>query len=232
MPLLSDHVLPLDGRGTFQFHCHPGVGCFTECCRELELALTPYDVMRLRDGLSLNSRQFFDQYALVEFGPDDLHPKVYLGMIDDGRASCPFVGPDGCRIYPHRPSACRTYPVGRGVGLSPCGSRQEQFVIIHEPHCLGFSENRQQTVSEWINDQEIAEYNRFTDLALDLLPRHNNTIRRLHDDEASLFLSTLYFLEELHTRPELGPSSPPADGAELLAYAMDWLKHQWQQNHR
>ena len=76
MPLLPDHVQPLDADGSFRFHCHPGVPCFTECCRELELGLTPYDVLRLKQALDLNSRQFFEHYGIIEFNQDDLYPKV------------------------------------------------------------------------------------------------------------------------------------------------------------
>ena len=36
---------------TFRFRCHPGVGCFNRCCRNLNLFLYPYDVIRLRNRL-------------------------------------------------------------------------------------------------------------------------------------------------------------------------------------
>lgn len=230
MTLLPDHVHPLDAEGSFRFHCHPGVTCFTECCRELELALSPYDVLRLKQALDLNSCQFFEHYGISEFGPDDLYPKVYLGMVDDGRASCPFVGPAGCRVYTHRPAACRTYPVGRGTFLTPDGIQQERFVMMKEPHCQGFAEDHAQSINEWCREQEIAEYNYFTDLLCALLPRNeDNTFRRLRDDEAALFIDTLYHLEEFRTRQGV-PSPLPHDESTLLAYAINWLKQQWSLN--
>ncbi len=47
MPQLPEHQ-PLEANEVFRFHCHPGISCFTDCCRQLELALTPYDVLRLK----------------------------------------------------------------------------------------------------------------------------------------------------------------------------------------
>lgn len=227
MPQLPDHVQPLDADGTFRFRCHPGVPCFTECCRELELALSPYDVLRLKNALHLDSLQFFERYGIIEYNPDDLYPKVYLAMVDDGRASCPFVSPSGCQVYSHRPAACRTYPVGRGTSITPEGIQQERFVMMREPHCLGFAENQIQSLNEWRNDQEIAEYNHFTDLVHALLPRNeDNTPRHLADNEAELFIGTLYYLDKFRSRPGL-PSPLPLDESELLAYAIDWLKKQW-----
>ncbi len=47
---------------SFSFACHPGLSCFTECCRDLRLALTPYDILRLKNRLGLASNDFLDQY--------------------------------------------------------------------------------------------------------------------------------------------------------------------------
>jgi len=31
---------------TFTFACHPGVSCFNQCCRDVNIFLTPYDIIR------------------------------------------------------------------------------------------------------------------------------------------------------------------------------------------
>ena len=100
---------------SFTFACHPGVPCFTDCCRMLELALTPYDVLRLRKATGLTSRELLENYIITEQDPGEPFPRFYLTMVDDGRASCVFVSPQGCTVYPHRPSACRAYPLGRAA---------------------------------------------------------------------------------------------------------------------
>ncbi len=81
---------------SFRFACHPGLACFTECCRMLELELHPYDFVLLRRATGLDSSQLFERYIIQE--EDDPRfplPRHYLAMVDDGRASCPFVGEKG-----------------------------------------------------------------------------------------------------------------------------------------
>jgi len=218
---------------SFKFHCHSGLSCFTECCRELDLALSPYDVIRLKQALALTSHEFLERYAVVEFGVDDFYPKVYLAMVDDGRASCPFVdATTGCRVYHDRPGACRTYPVGRGASLDQKGRNQERFILITEGHCLGFAEDQGQTVQQWQNDQQISDYNRFNDLLLPLISQGNGqNLQRLSSEDATLFIDTLYNLELFKSRlPQNSTilAIPSADESTLLPYAIDWLQEQWQ----
>ncbi|MCA1766096.1 MAG: YkgJ family cysteine cluster protein, partial [Desulfobulbaceae bacterium] len=114
---LPRNVRRLGDQETFRFSCHPGVPCFTECCRQLDLALSPYDVLRLRRGLGIPAAEFLDRYAVVEKSEEEPFPTVFLAMVDDGRAACPFVTERGCSVYQDRPGACRAYPVGRGAYL-------------------------------------------------------------------------------------------------------------------
>ncbi len=53
-------LISIDPDTPFRFACNPGVACFNECCRDLNQFLTPYDVLRLKRGLGLSSRQFLD----------------------------------------------------------------------------------------------------------------------------------------------------------------------------
>ncbi len=234
MASLPEQVRAMAAESSFRFHCHPGVSCFTACCRDLELALSPYDVIRLKQALALSSHDFLERYAIIEFGPDDLYPKVYLAMIDDGQASCPFVDAySGCQVYHDRPNACRIYPMGRGVSLDEHGKSKEQFIIIHEDHCRGFAEDQNQTVQDWQNDQETHGYNRFNDLLLPLLVPYDQaqTSQRLSSAEANLFIDTLYNLElfkSRFSRSSTDSDALPDNDPALLRYAIDWLQQQWQ----
>ena len=38
----------------FRFRCHPGIGCFNRCCRNLNLFLYPYDVVRIKQSLGIS----------------------------------------------------------------------------------------------------------------------------------------------------------------------------------
>lgn len=179
--LAPEHVRSLTADETFRFSCHPGVACFTDCCRELDLALTPYDVLRLSRHLGLPASTFLDRYALVEQEEGCPFPLVFLGMVDDGQASCPFVTASGCSVYTDRPGACRTYPLGRGAFSAPDGSRQEMHVLLTEPHCKGFSEGDLQNITTWRKDQDLATYNAMNDEMLAIL--HHPRLKKGHPPE-------------------------------------------------
>ena len=42
----------LDPESQFKFKCHPGIECFTQCCRDINIILTPYDIIRLKNKLT------------------------------------------------------------------------------------------------------------------------------------------------------------------------------------
>ena len=232
-----ENVTRLCGLKRFSFGCHPKVACFTECCRELDLALTPYDVLRLRQELKLNSADFIERYVVLEQDENDIFPVLYLGMVDDGRASCPFITEKGCRVYNGRPGACRAYPVGRGATLDGNGKRQELYVLVREDHCKGFTEPETHTVLEWFESQDLEEYNKVNDEVLSLL-QHEKVHKgvRLNRKQIDNFLLALYKLDEFH---ELVLSSSfndrfiltteertaaLADDLSLLRFGIRWLK--------
>jgi len=217
-------VTPLGPETTFVFRCHPGVACFTECCRELELQLTPYDVIRLCRGLRMRSGAFLERHALVEFTSADQYPKVYLGMVDDGRATCPFVSPRGCRVYAHRPGACRAYPVGRGGYIDDTGARRQTHVLVREPHCQGFSQGSRQSLAAWEDSQGLRDYNHYNDLLLPLVQhRFFKNGGRLDKDTARLFTRVLYDLDSLAADPPFPLPEPAGSKEDLLAPSIAWL---------
>lgn len=191
-----ENVLPLGKEESFRFRCHPEVACFNECCRELELALTPYDVLRLCEKLNVSSAEFMDRHALIEFTDNHQFPTVYLGMVDDGRASCPFVTAAGCLVYQNRPGACRTYPVARGAAMGKGREIMQKYLLIREQHCLGHDDPQEQTIEEWEKDQEIKRYNHFNDMVM-ALTQHPKLRRgmTLSPEQTDLFISALYHLD-------------------------------------
>ncbi len=234
---LPEHIRRLAPGETFRFRCHPGVPCFTDCCRELDLALTPYDVLRLRQSLGLSSADFFARYALVEQQEGDAFPHVYLGMIDDGRASCPFVSPEGCRVYPDRPGACRTYPLGRAAYLAPDGRQQHFHVLLTEPHCKGFTGAEPLTSEEWVADQDLQPYNMLNDATMAIYQhRRIKDGKRLTPEQADMFLLALYRLDEFRAvvmAPRFQPRAPLSDAERLqlagddtalLRFGIRWLE--------
>lgn len=237
--LLPDNVRKLENKETFQFDCHPGVDCFTDCCRQLELALTPYDVLRLKKALGLTSTDFLDQYAIVEQLENDIFPQVFLAMIDDGQASCPFVSAAGCGVYADRPGACRTYPLGRGAFQTPDGKCQDFHVLLTEPHCKGFSQSSTQTAEQWDLDQELTLYNSFNDEVMGILQHQRvKTGFRPDQQQVDKFILALYNLDEFRPlvldpkiQPEFSLSedktkSLMSDDEALLRFGIQWLEYE------
>ncbi len=195
-PQLPENIKEITDQEVFQFNCQPGVKCFTDCCRQLELALTPYDVIRLRRHLNITSREFLEQYALVEWQEGDVFANVYLGMVDDGHVSCPFVSDKGCAVYGGRPGACRTYPLGRAAFQQPDGSHGSFHVLLREDHCHGFAEGDEQTIGRWTQGQGLQAYNQMNDAMIAIL--HNPEVTKGFiptPEQRDLFINTLYDID-------------------------------------
>ena len=83
----------------FRFECRPGLDCFTRCCRNITIVLTPYDVLRMKNALNISSGDFLANYSMSMIGDAGL-PVVLLKMNDNDEKNCPFVTRQGCMIYP------------------------------------------------------------------------------------------------------------------------------------
>ena len=232
-----DNVTRLCGKKRFTFGCHPKVACFTDCCRELELILTPYDVLCLCRELQMSATEFIGHFAVVEEDENGGFPRLYLGMVDDGKASCPFISEKGCRVYNSRPGACRAYPVGRGATLDVKGRLHEIHVLVREEHCLGFNEPDPHTVAEWFENQGLNDYNAVNDEVLSLLQHeqmHQSVCFTRKQKEK--FMLALYKLDEFREivsavafqkTNALSHEEREAileDDLSLLRFGIDWLK--------
>jgi Fe-S-cluster containining protein len=142
----------------FKFSCHKGVKCFTECCRKIDIMLTPFDIVRLKKRLNMTSSEFLDKYTQMDLDPKTSHPFAILKMKDDAEKTCPFVTAEGCTIYADRPANCRYYPIGQGTvrkGTEQGPVNEEFYFFIREPYCLGYQEDKQWTVETWRADQGV-----------------------------------------------------------------------------
>ncbi len=234
---LPDFVTHITSGTSFSFGCHQGVKCFTECCRLLELALTPYDVLRLRRGTGCSSSELLDNYILTEQDPGEPFPRFYLTMVDDGRASCAFVSDAGCKVYGHRPAACRTYPLGRAISTVSEDEKgiKEHYVLIKEPHCKGFGEPDIQNISSYSSSQNLSDYNRYNDAVASIL--QHDAIRKgfvPSKKQADLFTLALYNIDTfrgLIFADKVGSIQLTTEQKEnlkndeqLLLFSIDWLQ--------
>jgi len=152
------HVAPvrLGPDSKFRFKCHKEVACYTKCCRDINIVLTPYDIIRLKGRLQLASEEFLRLYTVPRLLEKTDLPMVTLRMLDDDHKSCPFVREDGCIVYEDRPTTCRYYPIGVASLSHKAEAGDEEFYFfVNEPHCLGLEEDQEWTVSEWRKDQGV-----------------------------------------------------------------------------
>ncbi|MEK6201026.1 MAG: YkgJ family cysteine cluster protein [Desulfobulbaceae bacterium] len=235
-PLLPRNVSRIEREEPFHFSCHPGIVCFTDCCRQLELALTPYDVLRLKKACGIRSETFLDRYVIIEQEEDETFPRFYLSMVDDGRASCVFVADSGCTVYQNRPGACRAYPMGRAVIRQADNAMDDFFVLLQESHCHGFREQQGQDAATYSKEQGLLIYNRFND-AMAVLLQHEQIRqgKQFAEQQREQFILALYNLDQFRTLLFAGqiPGATTLDGTSregladdeaLLLYAIDWLK--------
>lgn len=168
-------MVPL-GKEPFHFSCHPGVSCFTVCCKKVDLVLFPYDVLRLKNSLGMNSEQFLTEHVTLVKGDNPFFPTVMLKLTDDQEQKCPFLTDQGCSVYDDRPSACRTYPLERAVDRTNTIGRPDEFYFVAKhDYCKGHFEDNQFTVTQWVRNQRIDTYNMMNDLwaEMDTLFRSN-----------------------------------------------------------
>ena len=153
----------LNAGDTFAFRCHPQVACFNQCCRNLNLFLYPYDVIRLKRRLNLSSDQFLDNYVDIVLRDSNYFPEVLLSMAENPERTCPFLSETGCTVYPDRPDTCRTFPVEQGVYYDAATKTIKGVHFFRPPaFCLGQYEQQAWTVRSWARDQEAVVYNQMT----------------------------------------------------------------------
>jgi Fe-S-cluster containining protein len=156
----SPRLGPDDG---FRFACRPGISCFNRCCADVNIFLSPYDVLRMKKRLGMDSSEFLEKYTLMPLHKDMKFPVVVLRMNDNEKKTCSFVTDAGCGIYSDRPWPCRMYPLGLAAQKdTPDGWRGERFYfLLEEEVCRGFEEPQEWSVRDWLEDQGIEEYDRW-----------------------------------------------------------------------
>ena len=140
-----------------QFACHPGVSCFTACCHNIKIILTPYDILILCRRLNIPAHEFITQYTEPAYLEKTDMPGVQIKLTGD-KNGCPFVTPEGCTVYTDRPSACRYYPVGMAdfhEGGTDDAAEEKFFFLVKEPHCKGHEEPKRWTIRDWRADQGV-----------------------------------------------------------------------------
>lgn len=224
----------------FRFRCHPGIGCFKRCCRNLNLFLYPYDVIRLRTRLGLTSDELLDRHVDVVLRPGSHFPEVLLRMAENKERTCPFLTPEGCSVYPARPYTCRTFPLEQGLRHDAETDTDEQVFFFRPPDfCLGRHEEKPWTVPAWVEDQEAGTYHRMTILWAELRRLFQNNpwgaegptgtrakmtfMAAYNADRFREFVFGSSFLKRFKIKPEL-LIKIEKDDTHLMLFGFDWIK--------
>ena len=241
----SDKLKNLPGRqigekDTFSFRCYPGIGCFNRCCRNLNLFLYPYDVLRLKNILDISSDEFLDRYVDVVLRSGNFFPEVLLRMLQNKEQACTFLTDAGCAIYADRPDTCRTFPIEQGI-LYDAARRKDAVLHFFRPpdFCLGQHEDPQWTVATWSRDQDAERYHRMT-IRWAELKRHFQTdpwgaegpegprakmsfMAAYNIDRFGEFIFNSSFLKRYKVKSAILKKIKHDDGA-LLTFGFDWIK--------
>ncbi len=225
---------------SIRFDCHPGVTCFTRCCKNADMYLYPYDIIRMKNRMGISSGQFLGQHTFQAFRDNPYFPSLMLKMSDDREKSCPFLSPKGCAIYEDRPFSCRAYPLERAVARTggEVGRAVCYFITSHS-YCLGHKESKEWTVEEWIKDQQIQLYNDMNDLWIDIDtifrgnpwgPQGvNNPALKMafmacfNIDELKKFIQESTFLSRFDVQQDRIQLIMESD-VELMKFGFDWIK--------
>lgn len=183
---------------TFKFACHPGVPCFGKCCANVNIFLTPYDVLRMKRALGMTSSEFLQKYTTPLRLEENQLPVVVLKMGEDEEKRCPFVSDQGCTIYEDRPWSCRMYPLGLASSKTHNNEGEEFCFIVDKEDtlCKGFEEDTDITVEDWLRDQGVDAYNRKSESYMQLtLHPHLQEKKELGEAKIQMFLTASYDLD-------------------------------------
>ena len=225
----NDEIARMDVEHIFQFNCAPNVLCFTECCQDITIVLSPYDVLRLKNALNIHSDEFLDLYTIVIRREKLLIPMVVLKMNEDDKR-CPFVTEEGCTVYADRPWPCRMYP----LNMNDDGTFS---LITDSSRCKGLEENDKNRISNWLIEQGVPMYDEMNhlfsqvtaplqaqELDIDNPKIFQMTFMSLYNlDKFKDFVFNSTFMDRFEL-DDLTIEKLKRSDVELLKFAFDWLK--------
>lgn len=221
----------------FRFSCHPGISCFNACCHQIDVVLTPFDVLRMKTHLGIRSDEFLMKYATMQALKDTNIPLLKLAVADENTGKCVFLGDDGCTIYDSRPVVCRNYPTGVATQDPTAGQSAKPHFIIEEDMCKGHFEGPEWTISDWKDNQGSTALDELNKPWLEMIPRLKSL--RLKDDQdqkMNVFIMVSFdqdtfrrmvfdstFLDRVEVSSETVERIRNND-EELLSFGFKWLQ--------
>jgi len=232
---------------TFTFGCHDKVKCFNSCCADVNIFLTPYDVLRLKNRLGITSQEFIDTYTILPIDKNMQYPIVLFKLLDNDEKNCQLVDKEkGCTVYEDRPWACRMYPVGLASPKEKAGDqavctasqpKDDFYFLMKEEGCLGFQEKKEWTIREWIENQGVPDYDEFGRLLKEItLHEFFQSGREFTPEQMENFFICCYnldkfrklifnstFFDRFNVDEDLRKKLE-SDDEELLRFAFRWVR--------
>jgi len=240
-PFPDSPVLPtmMDGSKTIRFRCHRGIACWNACCSNIDISLTPYDILRLARRLDLTTTGFLERYTVPYEMEKDGIAGVKLRPVEGGTA-CPFMEAEGCSVYGDRPTACRYYPVALlSMRRQDETTDRDAYAMVKEPHCLGHHEPRELTIDAYREEQGLPGYDELARGWRQLILKKKSsgpTIGKPSKRSLQLFFMACYDLDRFREFVRSGPFAEvyalPADemqkilgtDTELMLFAFRFLR--------
>ena len=224
---------------TICFRCHRGIACWNACCSNIDISLTPYDILRLKRRLGITTTEFLERYTLPYEMEKDGIAGVKLRPVEGGTA-CRFMVPEGCSVYEDRPTACRYYPVALlSMRRQDEATDRDSYALVKEPHCLGHDEPREITIGDYRREQGLPEYDELARGWRQLILKKKSsgpTIGKPSKRSLQLFFMACYDVDrfrefvasdgfdELFDLPAEEMRKVLADDADLMLFAFRFLR--------
>ncbi|MDP8208878.1 MAG: YkgJ family cysteine cluster protein [Candidatus Electryonea clarkiae] len=234
---LFDEAERLPANAEFSFSCNPGVSCFNKCCTDVNIFLTPYDIIRLKNRFDMDSEEFLARYTIMPMDARQSYPIVLFKMQNDEDKSCPFLDAEkGCSVYEDRPWPCRMFPIGKASPKEE--SAFPFYFFMREDVCKGFEEATDNwTIESWIENQEVGPYDEmgelFKGIALNtffgkgqrLTPPLMEMFHMVcyNIDKFKVFVFESTFLDRFEV-PEDRIEKMRTDDVELQKFGYEWLR--------
>jgi Fe-S-cluster containining protein len=231
--IVSVPTKKLHNNDLFSFSCHKELTCFNRCCSDINLFLTPYDILRVKRRLKIPSYEFLKTYAFPLFPEEVGHPLILMKMVPDETRNCPFVSDEGCMIYDDRPWSCRSFP------LEPVSEGSDpEFELVKRDFCLGFTSNKNHSVKKWRDTQNIGFYEEMNN-EWKKITHHENfgALNLLQGEARDMFFLGSYNIDEFRNMvfqanflgyfdiDKKVLKKIRSDETELLRFAFKWLRH-------
>lgn len=121
------------------------------CCRNSQIKLSPYDIIKICELEGISTRQFHQKYSYFTF--DKENQDILTCMLKTS-PECFFLKDNKCAIYQHRPISCRTFPLAIQPFFKGNNLDLKHYIL---EECPGFSSKGRITLAEFKEMQGIED---------------------------------------------------------------------------